>query len=397
MPKTSLAVKKVQITSLSTRLIGSKTHTSVDRKVSALMSELGEARKAIEQKSKEIGGAAGLPVGDVEYGVGDGFYRRYQHGIIYFLPPSGPCWVHGAILAKYRALGADASLLGYPTTDELATPDGAGRYTHFERGSIYWTYGTGAHEVHGAIREKWAALGWEKSWLGYPKSDELESTEKGYVSVFEKGSIYWWPDTGAIDIGDIAVRYKGLYCFGDTRAPGDDEPYVIFGVVPTPGAQPSAVRTRIYDGDDSVDAGDSRPDHLELYRGFPGTVAIGIFLWENDHGNPDHYLGLVKQGADLAGKGIGQACGALFGPEAGPACEGIWKAVAPEIVGAVNGLLGTGDDLLGTSTWNPTVKYMVTRAGGACDNHWGIQYQVQSELLSDGDASYKVYFDIVRV
>ena len=53
-------------------------------------------------------------------------------------------------------LGWERSFLGYPLTDETATPDGVGRYNHFQGGSIYWTPATGAHEVHGAIRGQWA-------------------------------------------------------------------------------------------------------------------------------------------------------------------------------------------------------------------------------------------------
>ena len=62
--------------------------------------------------------------------------------------------------------------LGYPKTGELVTPDGVGRYNHFENGSIYWTQATGAHEVRGLIQAKWYELGWEKSDLGYPLTDE---------------------------------------------------------------------------------------------------------------------------------------------------------------------------------------------------------------------------------
>ena len=82
--------------------------------------------------------------------------------------------VHGAILEKYLALGADSSFCGYPTTDESGTPDGIGRFNHFQAGSIYWTAATGAHEVHGLLREYWSAHGWERNpALGYPTSDEL--------------------------------------------------------------------------------------------------------------------------------------------------------------------------------------------------------------------------------
>ena len=42
--------------------------------------------------------------------------------------------------------------LGYPTTNEQTTTDGIGRYNHFQKGSIYWSPTTGAHEVFGLIR-----------------------------------------------------------------------------------------------------------------------------------------------------------------------------------------------------------------------------------------------------
>jgi len=82
--------------------------------------------------------------------------------------------VHGEIAAHYRSLGGSGSFLGYPTTDETATPDRVGRYNHFQAGSIYWTPSTGAHEVHGLIRQLWAQRGWERNAaLGYPVTDEL--------------------------------------------------------------------------------------------------------------------------------------------------------------------------------------------------------------------------------
>lgn len=87
---------------------------------------------------------------------------------------AGAFEVHGAIRDKYLALGAEASVLGYPRTDETGTPDGVGRFNHFQGGSIYWTPGTSAHEVHGLIRGLWSSHGWETNpQLGYPISDEL--------------------------------------------------------------------------------------------------------------------------------------------------------------------------------------------------------------------------------
>jgi len=106
--------------------------------------------------------------------------------------------VIGDIRAKWAALGAEHGFLGFPLTDELTTPDGIGRYNHFQGGSIYWTPDTGAHEVHGAIRQAWADKGWERSVLGYPISDEEDAPGGGRQSRFQGGRITWTPAGGAV-------------------------------------------------------------------------------------------------------------------------------------------------------------------------------------------------------
>ncbi len=93
-------------------------------------------------------------------------------------------------------LGWQSSALGYPVTDELVTPGGVGRYNHFQTGSIYWTPATGAREVRGAIRDRWASTGWERGALGYPTSDEY-GVPGGRRSDFQRGSIIWDAQTGA--------------------------------------------------------------------------------------------------------------------------------------------------------------------------------------------------------
>jgi len=98
--------------------------------------------------------------------------------------------VVGAIADKYDALGGCGSVLGAPITEERGTPDGVGRYTVFEKGSIYWTPSRGAHEVHGRIRDAWAGAGWEAGPLGYPVSDEYADGD-GRRNDFEHGAIRW--------------------------------------------------------------------------------------------------------------------------------------------------------------------------------------------------------------
>jgi len=43
-----------------------------------------------------------------------------------------------------------------------------------------------AHEVHGAIRDKWAALGGERSFLGYPSPIELGTPGPGWLQPVPK-------------------------------------------------------------------------------------------------------------------------------------------------------------------------------------------------------------------
>ena len=88
---------------------------------------------------------------------------------------------------KYRELGGEDSFLGRPEREECACPDGVGRYRQFKLGSIHWHPHTGAHETHGAIRNKWAIMGFELSLLGYPTSDERGVTETELFELVGQG------------------------------------------------------------------------------------------------------------------------------------------------------------------------------------------------------------------
>ncbi len=143
---------------------------------------------------------------------GIGRYNHFQGGSIYWSPATGAFEVHGEIRNKWASLGWEKSFLGYPLTNETTTPDGVGRFNHFQGGSIYWHTATGAHEVHGAIRQFWANIGWEKSALGYPTSDELGVfTGAARISHFQHGSIYWSATAGARQLSErVGVHVKIL-------------------------------------------------------------------------------------------------------------------------------------------------------------------------------------------
>jgi glucose/arabinose dehydrogenase len=146
-------------------------------------------------------GPLGYPTTD-ELTTPDGV-GRYNHfdkaASVYWTPANGAHGIWGQIRVLWQQLGWETGPLGYPATDELSTPDGVGRYNHFGKAaSIYWAPGTGAHEVYGAIRQRWSALGWERSYLGYPTSGEF-GADGGRRNNFQYGYIQWYPNGTIVD------------------------------------------------------------------------------------------------------------------------------------------------------------------------------------------------------
>ncbi|GAB3708926.1 M15 family metallopeptidase [Mariniluteicoccus flavus] len=143
-------------------------------------------------------------------------------------PATGAHVVQGAVRDKWHALGAEFHL-GLPTTDEFAGNDGGRSRLNFFAGpgfdaSIVWTPSTGAHEVRGAIRERWHTVGAEGGALGAPTSDEFEG-QRARVNRFERGLIIWTPASGAHPVlGALLDEYaRRGWEGGDLGAPTSGE------------------------------------------------------------------------------------------------------------------------------------------------------------------------------
>ncbi|WP_158579920.1 LGFP repeat-containing protein [Geodermatophilus marinus] len=159
----------------------------------------------------ELGGTAsilGTPVG-TPYAVAGGRAQEYTAGTVYWSAATGAHEVHGWVRDTYRRLGGPTGFLGFPVTDEQAAADGVGAFSHFQGGSVYSTPGTGAHEVHGWIRDRWTGLGGARGFLGYPLTDERPTADLiGAYSHFQGGSVYSSPGTGAHEMhGAIRERW----------------------------------------------------------------------------------------------------------------------------------------------------------------------------------------------
>lgn len=293
------------------------------------------------------------------------------------------------------------SLRGAPgrRVSGIETVQGA-RRVRYENGAIYerpdryvW--------VHGAIEERYNLLGNATSWLGLPLSEELDMPEGGRASVFDRGTIYWWPDAGAVALGDVVVQYTGLLCIGETDSDGlfsdSDEPFVVMGVTtPRGGAE---LRSQIYE---DVDADESRPDLIELYRGQPLGVSIAVVLVEHDEGDPNKYRAIVGQavdkGMDKLAPVLAKALGPIpvLGPVLAVAAQELLPLAVPAIADFLNDALGTDDDVLGQHVIQLSAKQMILLAAqGVPGDEHGITFKLQTPVFSGQNSTYIAYFNLV--
>lgn len=97
--------------------------------------------------------------------------------------------------------------LGKRLTEEKPAKDN-GKYSDFEKGSIYWHPRVGAIAVPTAIYEVWKQYQWENGFLGYPKAFHAVVENVGDVQTFEGGQIYRKYGTpGFVTHGQIGKRY----------------------------------------------------------------------------------------------------------------------------------------------------------------------------------------------
>src|SRR5262249_7246915 len=119
----------------------------------------------------------GLPTSDETDvpGVTGARMNTFSGGDIYWSPATGAHVLYGAIVGEYQATANEKDaygnvvqgLIGLPTSDEMNVPGvKGGRMNTFQGGSIYWSAGTGAHVVYGAIGGEYQATAGEKDAYG---------------------------------------------------------------------------------------------------------------------------------------------------------------------------------------------------------------------------------------
>lgn len=274
-----------------------------------------------------------------------------------------------------------------------------GFYREYENGRIYTKRPVGTFWVYGAIGDHYAGMGGPDSWLGWPATTELALDEEGgRVVKFQNGAIYWWPDTGPIELGNIALRYKGIVCFGETdwdQGSDSDEPYAILGVIPADIAQSQTLASTVYQ---DVDAIESRGDQIDLYVGPPNGVAVTTTIMEQDFGTPEQAREKAAEGVKAATDVISTALDYVpyVGPILSKAAERALNAAESDIAGAFEELFELRDDTIGTHKMVLTPKQLVTMTLAPDQEFKGIRYRTETQLISGHGASYKAYLDVQK-
>lgn len=157
----------------------------------------GDPGGSIAARAAALGpGLTGAAVSGCE-AVPGGHRVRYRHADVYFSPATGAHELYGAVRDKYGALGGPGGDLGLPLTGVRPTPDGQGRCAHFAGGgSVYWHPTTGPMALRGALRAAWDAAGGERGPLGYPTSDELTTAQQPWrrYATFQNGVLFGGED-----------------------------------------------------------------------------------------------------------------------------------------------------------------------------------------------------------
>ncbi len=185
---------------------GGSIHTSTAGGARAVVGAIRSAWTAAGAQA----GAAGSPTTEHICGLRDGgCYQGFERGTYYWTAATGARLVSGVVAQRWGAQRWEAGPLGYPTTDTVCGLHGGGCFQHFQTGSIFSSTAGGARVVSGAIRDRWAATGWDFGSLGYPTTEQVCGLRAGgCYQGFERGTVYWSAATGAHDIsGVVAARW----------------------------------------------------------------------------------------------------------------------------------------------------------------------------------------------
>jgi hypothetical protein len=172
-----------------------------------------------------------------------GWCQRFEGGVVYWSEKTKAIFVPNAVAEHHENHGGVFGRLGFPVSPEITareSPYGVtGRFQRFEARRDYdreildkWSESEGpggatiyVSDAHGAQCVGWGnghkyeLLDATRSWLGFPKSEELKGQEWGAgsdctVQEFESGAIFFKPGYGSVPVPgptmDLFALHPGL-------------------------------------------------------------------------------------------------------------------------------------------------------------------------------------------
>jgi len=242
-----------------------------------------------------------------------GLEQEFQGGRMYYKSgDTNAHEVHGAILAKFLATGG-VNAWGYPITHEtdvVKNGTGIGKFSEFERCTIYWSSATGAFEVHGDIRVKYKDMAGPIGELGFPISDEGAIpgvAGAGRYNCFQHGSLLWYGSFGSIIVARPFHVFLGRV---DTKEDegafmGQNDLYmkVTLKVGSSAVYDQKHPPSGDFGGNNVVDVNLNIPYQV-LPNSADLSVTFGLDIWDSDSGAPfgggDDHLGTYSHVLNMA-------------------------------------------------------------------------------------------------
>lgn len=252
----------------------------------------------------DVHGWLGLPISDEQNSSSGGRVSLFENADIYWASNLGAHEVHGAIKDRYNDLGGASGFLGFPISNELPISNGGstiGKYNLFQGGSIYWSSATGAWEIHGSLRKSWLTIfDGPTGELGFPTSNETTSIGDNYrFNNFKNGVLAWQKLSGQVrkitKLDFVVNSFEGRGSDGWMGTAGGVDVYVELDIT---GSNGFSFQSR-YPNDGDMGTDHNFDENSNLFCTIPIrdgnlSVLIGLSGYDSDT-DKDDFLGGIGE------------------------------------------------------------------------------------------------------
>jgi len=257
--------------------------------------------------------------------------------------------------------------------------------------------------ANAAIAQKYQQKGGYKGPLGVALSPVGASTPGSFVQSFEGGQIHFTGGQTTIPPRNyITIAYRGAHCFGEPKFPHSHAGYVVV-IIYKANNKDQAVVVKLPDdaGGDTYNNWNTGVDETQgqaIIFGAdtnvsPSDIVIETLVMGHEVlGDPKQVKKAIQDAVQKVADEVSAAEGVP--PDAIP--RGALDLITTGLFEVVNSLFGLTDQVRG-SPMSKTIGYAdwFTLPVHGSKQIGPIPYNWETDIMTDGDASYKAYFDLV--